>query len=366
MSKILVTREKLAILMSNYQSQAFRVNQIINTIYKQGYATWDLYNNLPQALRIQLQRDFPTLRLPITKELLSKDGTKKWLIRLEDGNEIETVFIPEKKRGTVCLSSQVGCTLTCKFCHTGTQKLVRNLTSDEIITQVMIAKDSLEDWPVTEEKKLTNIVFMGMGEPFLNYDNLVESINILRDAEGLNYGKKRITISTSGLVPQIEKAAKELKVRLAISLHAVRDDLRDELVPINRKYPIKELLEVCKYYSKETRDDRITFEYVMLKDVNDSDQEAKELVQLLKNIKSKVNLIPFNPWPGTSYSCSTPDRIKSFAAIIEKAGYQAPIRITKGQDIMAACGQLKSESLKVAKGQEKRTSLNCIKQTAVE
>jgi 23S rRNA (adenine2503-C2)-methyltransferase len=346
MPKILLSRDKLSELIINCKLQSFRGEQLADAIYHKGYSSWDLITNLPKEVRNRLQIDFPNLRLVISKELISKDGTRKWLVKLEDNKEIETVFIPEKIRGTACLSSQVGCTLTCKFCHTGTQKLVRNLTSQEIVAQVLMVKDALEDWPVKLEKKLTNIVFMGMGEPLLNYENLKEAIIILRDTKGLNYGKKRITISTSGLVPQIEKAATELGVRLAISLHAVRDDLRDELVPINRKYPIKDLLEVCKYYSDKTNQDRITFEYVMLQGVNDSDQDAKELVKLIQNIPAKVNLIPFNPWPGTIFTSSSKGRIKSFAAIIEKAGYKAPVRITKGQDIMAACGQLKSASQK--------------------
>lgn len=341
------SEENLSTIVSEIGAQKFRAKQIWDLIYRQGCSDFMMMTDLPLNLREKFSSMIRIPRLENKMELMSRDGTIKWLLRLDDNNEIETVFIPEKKRSTVCISSQVGCTLTCKFCHTGTQKLVRNLTTDEIVSQVMIVKDKIEDWPVSNEKKLTNIVFMGMGEPMLNYENVADSIRILTHREGLNYGKKRITISTSGLIPQIEKCAIELGVRLAISLHAVNDELRNELVPINKKYPLSELLNVCKFYANATNGDRITFEYVMLDGINDSDDDARKLISLLKNIPSKVNLIPFNPWPGSPYQCSSKERIKRFASIVERAGYIAPVRVTRGQDIMAACGQLKSNSLKI-------------------
>lgn len=340
------SEENLATIISEIGEKKFRAKQIWDWIYRQGCSDFMLMSDLPINLRQKLSSVIRIPRLKNIMELMSRDGTMKWLFGLDDKNEVETVFIPEENRGTVCVSSQVGCTLTCKFCYTGTQKLVRNLTTDEIVSQVMIVKDKIEDWPVSNEKKLTNIVFMGMGEPMLNYDNVADSVRILTDKEGLNYGRKRITISTSGLIPQIERCADELGVRLAISLHAVNDELRNELVPINKKYPINQLLNACKAYADATSGERITFEYVMLDAINDSDDDARKLVSLLKNISSKVNLIPFNPWPGSPYKCSSRERIKRFASIVERAGYMAPVRVTRGQDIMAACGQLKSSSLK--------------------
>ncbi len=333
-------------ILSNIGEKRFRAKQIWEWIYIKGCKNFSQMTDLPSNLREKLSTIVRIPRLENRMELMSRDGTIKWLLGLDDKNEIETVFIPEENRSTICVSSQVGCTLTCKFCHTGTQKLVRNLTTQEIVSQVMIVKDKLEDWPMSNEKKLTNIVFMGMGEPMLNYDNVADAIRVLTDKNGLNYGKKRITISTSGLIPQIEKCGDELAVRLAISLHAVNDELRDELVPINKKYHIKDLLRACKSYADKTGSDRITFEYVMLDRINDSDHDARKLVALLKNIPSKVNLIPFNPWPGSLYKCSSKERIRMFASIVEKSGYISPVRVTRGQDIMAACGQLKSESIR--------------------
>lgn len=339
----------LSNIISELGESKFRVKQIWDWIYRKGCSDFMAMSDLPSSLREKLSHEIRIPRLDNKMELMSRDGTIKWLLVLDDKNEIETVFIPEDHRSTICVSSQVGCTLTCKFCHTGTQKLVRNLTADEIISQVMIVKDKIDDWPVSNEKKLTNIVFMGMGEPMLNYDNVADAVKVLTHKSGLKYGKKRITISTSGLIPQIEKCAEDLGVRLAISLHAVNDELRNELVPINKKYPIKDLLYSCKSYANATNGDRITFEYVMLDGINDSDNDARKLVSLLKNIPSKVNLIPFNPWPGSPYKCSSKERINSFASIVEKGGYIAPIRVTRGQDIMAACGQLKSQSEKISR-----------------
>lgn len=340
--------ELLEIIISMGE-KSFRAKQIFDWIYNKGCKDFQLMTDLPSDLRNKLSQTLMIPRLTNKKELVSRDGTMKWLLGLDDKNEIETVFIPEDTRSTVCVSSQVGCTLTCKFCHTGTQPLVRNLTASEIVSQVMLVKDKIEDWPVSNEKKLTNIVFMGMGEPMLNYQNVIDAIKILMHKNGLGYGKRRITVSTSGLIPQMENLAADVGVRLAVSLHAVRDDLRNELVPINKKYPISDLMEVCRAYSEATGNDRITFEYVMLDGVNDSDSDAKALVSLLKNIPSKVNLIPFNPWPGSPYKCSSKDRIRRFAELVERAGYMAPVRVTRGQDIMAACGQLKSDSQKLRK-----------------
>ncbi len=343
------SESELSKIMIEMHQKPFRAKQVWDWIYNKGCKDFSQMSDLPADLREKLSTTIKIPRLINNKEMVSKDGTMKWLLALDDKNEIETVFIPELKRSTVCVSSQVGCTLTCTFCHTGTQPLVRNLTANEIVSQVMLVKDKIEDWPASNEKKLTNIVFMGMGEPMLNYENVSNSIKILMNENGLRYARRRITVSTSGLLPQIEMMAKDLRVKLAVSLHAVNDSLRNELVPINKKYPIKDLMAACKMYSNATGNDRITFEYVMLDGVNDSDYDAKSLVGLLRNIPSKVNLIPFNPWPGSPYKCSSKERIRRFAEIVERAGYMAPVRVTRGQDIMAACGQLKSESLKVRK-----------------
>ncbi len=343
------SESELSEIMIEMHQKPFRAKQVWDWIYNKGCKDFSQMSDLPADLREKLCTTIKIPRLINNKEMISRDGTMKWLLALDDKNEIETVFIPELKRSTVCVSSQVGCTLTCTFCHTGTQPLVRNLTANEIVSQVMLVKDKIEDWPASNEKKLTNIVFMGMGEPMLNYENVSNSIKILMNENGLRYARRRITVSTSGLIPQIEMMAKDLRVKLAVSLHAVNDSLRNELVPINKKYPIKDLMAACKMYSNATGNDRITFEYVMLDGVNDSDYDAKSLVGLLRNIPSKVNLIPFNPWPGSPYKCSSKERIRKFAEIVERAGYMAPVRVTRGQDIMAACGQLKSESLKVRK-----------------
>jgi 23S rRNA (adenine2503-C2)-methyltransferase len=307
-------------------------------------------SNISSTLRATLSEHFTLGRPVITKDLHSIDGTRKWLLRFADGQEVETVYIPEADRGTLCVSSQVGCTLTCKFCHTGTQKLVRNLSAAEIVLQVMLAKDALEDWPSTNEfRRVTNIVMMGMGEPLYNYDNVAQALKILMDDEGIALSKRRITLSTSGVVPEIIRCGEELGVNLAISLHAVKDELRDEIVPLNKKYPIAELLEACRSYPAANNARRITFEYVMLKDVNDSVADAHALVKLIKGIPAKVNLIPFNPWPGAPYERSTQQAINAFANIVNDAGYASPVRTPRGQDILAACGQLKSASVPVSK-----------------
>ncbi len=293
------------------------------------------------------------LRPEISKDLTSFDGTRKWLVKFHDGQEVEVVFIPEIDRGTLCISSQVGCTLTCKFCHTGTQLLARNLEFEEITAQLIIAKDFLNDWD-NSKRKITNIVFMGMGEPFYNYDNVKKAIKIFNDAEGIDFSRRKITVSTSGVVPELLKFSDEIKTTLAISLHATNDELRSQIMPINKKYPLKELMEACKYYNQTNTSQRITFEYVMLKDVNDSDDDAGNLIKLIKKyqLNAIVNIIPFNPWKGTIYEASSRNRIMAFSKILHDGKLIAPIRKTRGQDVMAACGQLKSLSMRPKK--EKR------------
>jgi 23S rRNA (adenine2503-C2)-methyltransferase len=301
--------------------------------------------SLSKTFRAALAERYALRRPEIARALDSVDGTRKWLLRFPDGQEVETVHIPEEDRGTLCVSSQVGCTLTCRFCHTGTQRLVRNLEPAEIVGQVMIARDALGEWPSPkDDRQLTNIVLMGMGEPLYNFDNVAAALRIIMDHEGLSLSKRKITLSTSGVVPMIRRCGAELGVNLAISLHAVTDELRNELVPLNKKYPIAELLQACRDYPSSSNARRITFEYVMLKGVNDSPAEARALVKLLAGIPAKVNLIPFNPWPGAPYERSTPEAIQRFSDIVFAAGYSSPVRTPRGQDIMAACGQLKSAS----------------------
>ncbi len=341
-----------------------RAAQLWNWIYARGATDFDALLNIAKPLRTALAAAHTLERPSISAEQVSADGTRKWLLRLAPDRpgapapEIETVYIPEADRGTLCISSQVGCTLTCTFCHTGTQRLVRNLMPQEILGQILVARDRIGDWPGASapadasglpqvERKITNIVLMGMGEPLYNFDNVKAAMAIAADPDALAFSKRRITLSTSGVVPMIERAGAEIGVMLAISLHAVRDDLRNELVPLNRKYPIAELLEACRRYPGLSNARRITFEYVMLKGVNDSIAEARELVRLLAGIPAKINLIPFNPWPGTRYQCSDWTQIERFADIVNRAGYASPIRTPRGRDIMAACGQLKSTSEKL-------------------
>jgi 23S rRNA (adenine2503-C2)-methyltransferase len=335
-----------------------RTNQIWHWIYHRGATSFDTMTNIGKPLRAQLEAAYSLARPEIVTEQISIDGTRKWLIRLpprpddKRPHEVEAVYIPESDRGTLCVSSQVGCTLACTFCHTGTQTLVRNLTAQEIVAQLLIARDRIGDWPGAErsktglvpdaERAVTNIVFMGMGEPLYNLDGVKDAIEVISDGEGLSLSKRRITVSTSGVVPMIERLGAESGPMLAISLHAVNDELRNELVPLNRKYPLVELLEACRNYPGVSNARRITFEYVMLKGVNDSDAEAKKLVSLLKGIPAKINLIPFNPWPGTRYECSDWERIEAFSEIVFRAGYASPVRTPRGRDILAACGQLKS------------------------
>jgi 23S rRNA (adenine2503-C2)-methyltransferase len=341
-----------------------RVNQLWKWIYISGVSTFDAMTDVSKDLRAKLADLYSLERPEIVTEQVSIDGTRKWLLRLPRRGhearapEVECVYIPEEDRGTLCISSQVGCTLTCTFCHTGTQKLVRNLEVEEIVGQILVAKDRIGDWPgaqpphdgamlPTSERKITNIVLMGMGEPLYNFDNVRDAMDVASDGEGLSMSKRRITLSTSGVVPEIGRWGEEAGTMLAISLHAVRDELRDVLVPINKKYPIADLLDACRNYPGVSNPRRITFEYVMLKGVNDSLADARELVRLLAGIPAKINLIPFNPWPGTSYECSDWAQIEKFADVVNKAGYASPVRTPRGRDILAACGQLKSESQKL-------------------
>jgi len=333
----------------------FRAKQVWHWIYQRGVRDFDSMANLPKDMRALLTEKYSITRPKVITEQRSSDGTIKWLLALSDGQQVETVFIPEAKRGTLCVSSQVGCTLTCRFCHTGTQPLVRNLGASEILQQIMHARDVLGEWPQPGEKQsgegrdLTNIVMMGMGEPLYNYDNVAQALKICMDADGLAISKRRITLSTSGVVPQIRQCGEELNVNLAISLHAANDELRSKLMPINNKYPLSELLDACRNYPGVSDIRRITFEYVMLKDVNDTDEDARQLTKILAGIPCKINIIPFNIWPGSGFECSTEERISAFARILENAGYDAPVRKPRGRDILAACGQLKSASLRIRK-----------------
>ena len=323
----------------------FRAGQLWRWVWRHGLTNFAEMSDLGKPVREQLTELFSADRPAISRRLQSVDGTIKWLLRFADGNEAEAVYIPDKERGTLCVSSQVGCTLTCSFCFTGTQKLVRNLTVDEICGQVLLAMDELGDWPAGKpNRRLTNIVLMGMGEPLFNYENVAEAMRIIMSGEGVALSKRRITLSTSGVVPEIKRCGEELGVNLAISLHAVRDKLRDELVPINRKYPLAALIDACRNYPGLSNARRITWEYVMLDGVNDSDEDCRALLSLIKGIPSKLNLIPFNPWPGSPYICSSDERIEAFAKRVLKAGYASPVRTPRGRDILAACGQLKSAS----------------------
>ncbi|WP_099866978.1 23S rRNA (adenine(2503)-C(2))-methyltransferase RlmN [Pararhizobium haloflavum] len=348
------------------KQQRMRVSQLWNWIYVRGVSDFDDMLNISKEMRELLKRHFTIARPEIVEEQISTDGTRKWLMRFPPRGagrpvEVETVYIPEEGRGTLCVSSQVGCTLTCSFCHTGTQKLVRNLTTGEILAQILLARDRLGDFPDTETaegamvpadgRKVSNIVMMGMGEPLYNFENVKLALLIASDGDGLSISKRRITLSTSGVVPEIYRTGDEIGVMLAISLHAVRDELRDELVPINKKYPLETLMQACRDYPGLSNAKRITFEYVMLKGVNDSLADAKDLVRLLKGIPAKINLIPFNPWPGSAYECSDWEQIEKFADFVNQAGYASPIRTPRGRDILAACGQLKSESERLKKSE---------------
>ncbi|PTX00371.1 23S rRNA (adenine(2503)-C(2))-methyltransferase RlmN [Pararhodobacter aggregans] len=346
-----MTREQLRAALIEHgtpEKQAkMREGQIWQWLYHWGVREFTLMTNLSKDYRAFLDRTFQ-IKLPeiVTKQV-SADGTRKYLLRIDGGHEVETVYIPEEGRGTLCISSQVGCTLTCSFCHTGTQKLVRNLTAAEIVGQVMIARDDLGDWDTPgeakrEERLVSNVVLMGMGEPLYNFDNVRDAMKIVMDGEGISLSRRRITLSTSGIVPEIARTAEEIGCLLAISFHATTDEVRDRLVPVNKKWNIETLLKALRDYPRLSNSERITFEYVMLKGVNDSDEDAKRLVRLIRGIPAKINLIPFNEWPGAPYERSDWERIEAFADVIFKAGYASPIRTPRGEDIMAACGQLKS------------------------
>jgi 23S rRNA (adenine2503-C2)-methyltransferase len=341
-----LSREELKATLSEAGLEPFRARQVWQWIYWHGVRDFGLMTNIAKKTRDRLAELFVVERPEIVTEQRSVDGTRKWLLRFPDGNEAETVNIPEDDRGSVCVSSQVGCTLTCSFCHTGTQPLVRNLSPAEIVGQFMVARDSYGEWPTPTEttRMLSNIVMMGMGEPLYNFDSVATALKIVMDDQGIALSRRRITLSTSGVVPMIPKVGDVLDVNLAVSLHAVSDAVRDTLVPINRKWPIAELLKACAAYPGARNSRRITFEYAMLKGVNDSDADARELVRLLKPIHAKVNLIPFNPWPGAPYECSSNNRMHRFAEIVNDGGLSAPIRTPRGRDIFAACGQLKSAS----------------------
>jgi 23S rRNA (adenine2503-C2)-methyltransferase len=350
-----------------------RSKQLFHWLYHRGVTDFEAMTDLAKPMRLWMAERFVVGRPNVVEAQVSSDGTRKWLLRSDDGQDYEMVFIPDADRGTLCVSSQVGCTLNCRFCHTGTMRLVRNLTPGEIVGQVMLARDALGEWPrgtmsgfgdvdededdsrhyTADGRLLTNIVMMGMGEPLYNFENVRDALKVVMDGDGLALSKRRITLSTSGVVPMMARAAEEIGVNLAVSLHAVTKEVRDEIVPINRKYGIEELLQACADYPKANNARRITFEYVMLKDKNDSDEDARELVRLIKHYKlpAKVNLIPFNPWPGAIYECSTPERIKRFSSIVFEAGISAPVRTPRGRDIMAACGQLKSASEKKSRAE---------------
>ncbi|HEU4497747.1 MAG TPA: 23S rRNA (adenine(2503)-C(2))-methyltransferase RlmN [Sphingomicrobium sp.] len=322
-----------------------RAKQIWHWVYNRGVGDFSAMTDIAKAQQPWLAERFAISRPEVVEAQVSTDGTRKWLLRTHDGHDFEMVFIPDADRGTLCVSSQVGCTLNCRFCHTGTMKLVRNLEPSEIVGQVMLARDALGEWPSSPDgRMLTNIVMMGMGEPLYNFDNVKQALKIVMDGDGLGLSKRRITLSTSGVVPMMERAGEEIGVNLAVSLHAVTKEVRDEIVPLNRKYGIDELLSACAAYPGANNARRITFEYVMLKDKNDSDADALELVRLLRHYKlpAKVNLIPFNPWPGAPYECSSDERIKAFSNIVFEAGISAPVRTPRGRDIDAACGQLKT------------------------
>ena len=350
-----------------------RAKQVFHWLYHRGVTDFDAMTDIAKTMRPWLAERFVIGRPQVVEAQHSTDGTRKWLLRTDDGHDFEMVFIPDEARGTLCVSSQVGCTLNCSFCHTGTMKLVRNLTPGEIVGQVMLARDALGEWPkgsmaggededdeaghyTADGRLLTNIVMMGMGEPLYNFDHVRDALTLVMDGDGLALSKRRITLSTSGVIPMMERCGAEIGVNLAVSLHGVRKDVRDELVPLNKKYGIEQLLQACADYPGASNARRITFEYVMIKDKNDSDEDARELVRLLKayNLPAKVNLIPFNPWPGASYECSTPERIRRFSDIVFEGGISAPVRTPRGRDIDAACGQLKTAAEKKSRAQRDR------------
>jgi 23S rRNA (adenine2503-C2)-methyltransferase len=351
-------REALVAAGTPEKQAKMRTGQLWQWIYQKGVRIFDEMTNLSKEYRVLLAENFVVAIPEVVSKQVSVDGTRKYLVRIAGGHEVETVYIPETDRGTLCISSQVGCTLTCSFCHTGTQKLVRNLTAGEIIGQVMLARDDLGEWPepgrnpVNTARLLSNIVLMGMGEPLYNFENVRDAMKIAMDPEGIQLSRRRITLSTSGVVPEIARTATEIGCLLAVSFHGTTDEVRDKLVPINKRWNLKALLEALRDYPKVSKSERITFEYVMLKGVNDTDEDAHRLVELIKGISAKVNLIPFNPWPGAPYERSSNNRINAFAEIIYQAGYASPVRKPRGEDIFAACGQLKSATERTRKNRK--------------
>ncbi len=348
-------REALIAAGTPEKQARMRAGQVWQWIYQKGVRDFDAMTNLAKPYRALLVENF-TIKVPeIVRRDVSSDGTRKYLLRIAGGHEVEAVYIPEESRGTLCVSSQVGCTLTCSFCHTGTQRLVRNLTAGEIVGQIMVARDDLGEWPLPgrnpkdEQRLLSNVVLMGMGEPLYNFENVRDAMKIAMDGEGISLSRRRITLSTSGVVPEIARTAAEIGCLLAVSFHATTDEVRDRLVPINKKWNIAALIEALRAYPKATNSERITFEYVMLKGINDSDEDAHRLIELIRGIPAKINLIPFNEWPGAPYERSSNNRIRAFADIVYKAGYASPVRTPRGEDIMAACGQLKSETERARK-----------------
>ena len=340
-----LTRDELTAAVVGLGEAPFRAKQLWHWIYHRGTRDFADMTTLAKDFRANLAAHFTVARPEVVRDELSADGTRKWLFRFADGQEVETVHIPDEDRGTLCVSSQVGCSLSCSFCHTGTQKLVRNLAANEIVAQVMAARDALGEWPSPKaDRMISNIVMMGMGEPLLNFENVKKALTVVMDAEGIAISRRRITLSTAGVVPLMDRCGAEINVNLAVSLHAVTDELRDVLVPINRKFPLQELLAACRRYPGANNARRITFEYVMLKGVNDRPEDAKRLVRLLKGIHAKTNLIPFNPWPGSPYETSEMKSVEAFARILMDANLAAPIRMPRGRDILAACGQLRTES----------------------
>ncbi|WP_347822129.1 23S rRNA (adenine(2503)-C(2))-methyltransferase RlmN [uncultured Planktomarina sp.] len=351
-------REALITAGTPEKQVKMRLGQLWQWIYEKGVRDFERMTNLSKDYRAFLAEHFVIAIPEVVSKQVSTDGTRKYLVRIAGGHEVETVYIPESDRGTLCISSQVGCTLTCSFCHTGTQKLVRNLTAGEIIGQVMLARDDLGEWPApgrnpaTSARLLSNIVLMGMGEPLYNFENVRDAMNIAMDPEGIQLSRRRITLSTSGVVPEIARTATEIGCLLAVSFHATTDEIRDKLVPINKRWNIEALLDALRDYPKASNSERITFEYVMLKGINDSDADAHRLVELIKGIPAKVNLIPFNPWPGAPYERSSNNRINAFSEIVYQAGYASPVRKPRGEDIFAACGQLKSATERARKSRK--------------
>lgn len=340
-----LSRDQLAAALAEAGEKPFRAKQVWHWIYHHGETDFARMTTLSKEARGKLAEMFTVERPRIVTQQTSTDGSIKWLLRFADGNEAETVFLPEEDRGALCISTQVGCTLRCAFCRTGTQLLVRDLTAGEIVAQVMTARDAVNEWPrAKKDRRLTNIVVMGMGEPLFNYEQTAQALRIIMDGEGISISKRRITLSTSGVVPMFRRLGEEVGVNLAVSLHAPNDELRNKLVPINKKYPLKELIRACREYPGAHNARRITLEYIMLKDVNDTPEHARELVRLIKGLPIKFNLLPFNEWPGAPFKCSTPETMMSFAKFLNDAGYSAPIRSPRGRDIMAACGQLRSIS----------------------